>query len=137
MIVFYRGHHCIVCRHYIHDLAIRHPEFAERGVEVIAISSNNQEKARQSQNEWHTQDLNIGYDFSVDEAKKLGLYISKAIKPTEPIFFFEPAIFVIRPDGTLYCLAVQSVPFARPHFKDILNSFDLINRENYPPRGEV
>ena len=137
MIVFYRGHHCIVCRHYIHELAVKLSEFRERGVEVIAISSNTKEKARQSQNEWHTQDLRIGYGYPVDDAKKLGLYISKSIKPSEPDFFFEPAVFIIRPDGTLYSLAVQSVPFARPHFNDILHSFDLILRENYPPRGEV
>lgn len=137
MIVFYRGHHCRVCRHYIHDLSVQLPEFEKRGVNVIAISSNTEEKARQSQNEWHTQDLPIGYGFPVEQAKKLGLFISKGIKEIEPDFFFEPAIYVIRPDGTLYSVAKQSIPFARPHFKDILASFDYIIRENYPPRGEA
>ena len=137
LIVFYRGHHCVVCRHYIHDLAIRLPEFEKRGINVIAISSNSKEKALQSQNEWHTENLIIGYDFSVDEAKELGLFISKAMDEKEPDFFFEPAIFLISADGTLFSLAVQSIPFARPHFKDILESLDYIIRENYPPRGEV
>ena len=137
LIVFYRGHHCIVCRHYIHDLAIRLSEFEQRGVNVIAISSNNKEKAVQSRNEWHTEDLTIGYDYPVDEARKLGLFISKAIDEKEPDFFFEPAIFLVSADGTLFSLAIQSIPFARPHFKDILESIDYIIRENYPPRGEV
>ena len=137
LIVFYRGHHCIVCRHYIHDLAIRLPEFEQRGINVIAISSNNKEKAVQSRNEWHTEDLTIGYDYPVDEARKLGLFISKAIDEKEPDFFFEPAIFLVSADGTLFSLAIQSIPFARPHFKDILESVDYIIRENYPPRGEV
>lgn len=137
MIVFYRGHHCRVCRHYIHDLSVQLPEFEKRGVNVIAISSNTEEKASQSQNEWHTQELLIGYGFPVDKAKELGLYISKARNETEPDFFFEPALFVVNRDGTLYSIAKQSIPFARPHFKDILASLDYILRENYPPRGEV
>lgn len=137
MIVFYRGHHCNICRHYIHDLSVQLPEFEKRGINVIAISSNSQEKAKQSQNEWHTGDLLIGYGYPVDEAKHLGLYISKAIHAREPDFFFEPALLVISRDGTLYSLAKQSIPFARPHFKDILASFDYILRESYPARGEV
>jgi peroxiredoxin len=137
LIVFYRGHHCRVCRHYIHDLSVQLPEFEKRGINVIAISSNSKEKALQSQNEWHTQDLLIGYDYPVEEARKLGLFISKAIKESEPDFFFEPALLVVRPDGTLYSIALQSIPFARPRFSDILGTFDFILRENYPPRGEA
>ncbi|WP_017733909.1 peroxiredoxin-like family protein [Nafulsella turpanensis] len=137
MIVFYRGHHCRVCRHYIHDLSVHLPDFEERGINVIAISSNSREKAIQSQNEWHTQDLLIGYDYPVDEAKQLGLYISKSVMEGEPDFFFEPAVFVISSDGTLYSISLQSIPFARPHFKDIIAAFDFILREEYPPRGEV
>ncbi len=137
MIVFYRGHHCLVCRHYIHDLAVRLPEFEERGVNVIAISSNNREKAQQSQGEWHTGELTIGYGFPAEEAAKLGLFISKGVFAHEPDLFFEPAIFIIKSDGSLYSVALQSVPFARPHFKDILESIDYINRENYPARGEA
>lgn len=137
MIVFYRGHHCPVCRHYIHELSVQLPEFEKRGVEVIAVSSSSKEKATQSQNEWHTQDLLIGYDYPVDEARKLGLFISKAVKENEPAFFFEPALLLISRDGTLYSIALQSIPFARPHFKDVIASLDYILRENYPPRGEV
>lgn len=137
MIVFYRGHHCRVCRHYIHDLSVHLSDFEERGVEVIAISSNKREKALQSQNEWHTQDLPIGYGFPVEEAEKLGLFISKSVLEGEPDLFFEPALFIINPDGTLYSVALQSMPFARPHFKDIVAAFDFILREDYPARGEV
>ncbi len=137
MIVFYRGHHCRVCRHYIHDLSVQLPEFEKRGVNVIAISSDNNEKAKQSQNEWHTQDLLIGYDYPVDEARKLGLFISKAMLVAEPAFFFEPALLIVSRDGTLYSISKQSIPFARPHYKDIIASFDYILRKNYPPRGEA
>jgi peroxiredoxin len=137
LIMFYRGHHCRVCRHYIHDLSVQLSGFEKRGVNVIAISSNSKEKATQSQNEWHTQDLLIGYDYPVEEARKLGLFISKAVMENEPDFFFEPALLVVRPNGTLYSIALQSIPFARPHFKDILAAFDFILRENYPPRGEA
>ena len=137
LIVFYRGHHCLVCRHYLHTLSTLLPEFAQRGIEVVAISTNTKDKARQSQTEWHTGTLPIGYDYPVDEARKLGLYISKGIKAHEPELFFEPAIFMVRPDNTLYSIIVQSMPFGRPNIKDLLNTLDYIINENYPPRGEA
>ena len=43
----------------------------------------------------------------------------------------------MRPDGTLYWAAVQSVPFARPHFDEVLKAIDFIKERNYPPRGDA
>jgi len=33
--------------------------------------------------------------------------------------FIEPALFLVRPDRTLYYASVQSMPFGRPSFKAI------------------
>jgi hypothetical protein len=41
------------------------------------------------------------------------------------------------PDGTLYWTAVQSVPFARPHFDEVLQVIDVIRAKDYPPRGDA
>lgn len=137
LIVFYRGHHCPTCRYYLHSISSLLTEFNERGIEVIAISANTREKATQSQNEWYTGTLPIGYGFPIQEARQLGLYISNGIKPHEPDLFFEPAIFIVRPDNTLYSLIVQSMPFARPYAKDLLQTFDMIISEKYPPGGDA
>ena len=50
--------------------------------------------------------------------------------------FPEPGVFIVRPDGTLYYGAVQTMPFARPHFDELLAALDFALDKNYPARGE-
>jgi len=42
---------------------------------------------------------------------------------------------LVRPDRTLYFASVQTMPFARPHFTDILAALDFVIAKNYPARG--
>lgn len=79
----------------------------------------------------------IGYDLKEEEARDWGLYISNAIKDEEPDVFSEPGLFLINADGTLYCSAVQTMPFARPDFKALLKAIDFIQKEDYPARGKA
>jgi peroxiredoxin len=142
LIVFYRGLHCPICRGYLADLERLLPEFERRGVEVIAISSDGEERARRSQADWHLSQLTIGYGLSLDDARDWGLYISSGIGKTsagvdEPPLFPEPGLFLVRPDGTLYCASVQTMPFARPSFEDVIKAVDFVLAKDYPARGEV
>ncbi|MEZ5584244.1 MAG: hypothetical protein R3F37_17190 [Candidatus Competibacteraceae bacterium] len=43
-------------------------------------------------------------------------------------------MFLIRPDGTLYAASVNTMPFARPHFKDVLIALGFIIKNDYPAR---
>lgn len=54
----------------------------------------------------------------------------------EPALFAEPGVFIVRPDGSLYYGAVQTMPFARPHFDELLAALDFALEKNYPARGE-
>ena len=45
-------------------------------------------------------------------------------------------MFLVRPDGTLYHGSVQTMPFARPHFDELLTSVDFALKQDYPARGE-
>lgn len=137
MIVFYRGLHCPVCKIYIRELEGKLNEFAARGVDVIAISSDTHERAQQSRSEWGLTNLPIGYGFPIARARDWGLFVSHAIKDTESDEFFEPGLFLIKPDHTLYASSINSMPFARPHFSDVLNAIDFIVKNDYPARGEV
>jgi hypothetical protein len=79
---------------------------------------------------------------SLPAAREWGLYISSgrgktSIGVEEPARFAEPAIYLVRPDGTLYFGSVQTMPFARPHFSDILGAIDYVVKNDYPARGEV
>jgi hypothetical protein len=64
-----------------------------------------------------------------------GLYISKAAFDYEPEIFAEPGLFLVKPDKTLYYVALNNAPFARPRFDDVLGGLEFILSKNYPTRG--
>ena len=138
--VFYRGLHCPICRTQMADLEAKLPDFVKRGVGVVAVSSDNAERAERAKREWKLSTLRVGLDLRV--ARAWGLYISTSRGMTstgveEPPLFSEPGLFLVRPDRTLYFASVQTMPFARPHFTDILGALDFVIAKNYPARGEV
>ena len=137
MLVFYRGLHCPICAAYLRDLEGTLHEFAQRGVEAIAISVDTQARARHAREEWGLKGLPIGYGLSIATARHWGLYISRSISPHEPTLFTEPGLFLVRPDGTLYCASIQTMPFARPPFVEVFQAVHFVTENNYPARGEA
>ncbi|MGJ8733205.1 MAG: peroxiredoxin-like family protein [Cellulophaga sp.] len=136
LILFYRGKHCPVCQKQLEQLQKSLPKFTERGVNVIAISTDTEEVAKATHKEWDISDIPLGHSFSIDEARKWGLFISSGIKQ-EPEFFAEPGLFLITPDQTVYWESIQSMPFGRPEFRDVLGGIDYILKADYPARGEA
>ena len=142
LIVFYRGFHCPICAKYLGDLEQKLGEFDRRGVGVVAISSDSQERAERSRKEWALENLTVGYGLELEKAREWGLYISASRGKTstgvdEPAMFSEPALYLVRPDGTLYFGSVQMMPFARPNFREVLGALDFVLSKDYPARGEV
>ena len=142
LMVFYRGLHCPVCKGYMQELQKLHTDFAERGVNIIGASSDTEERAQLAKDEWELPNLEIAYGLSVEDARALGMHRSAGRGKTsigieEPAEFSEPAIFLVRPDGTLYWASISTMPFARPHFREILSAIDFALKVNYPARGEL
>jgi alkyl hydroperoxide reductase subunit AhpC len=137
MIVFYRGLHCPVCKGYLGALSRTIEDFRSRGVEVIAISGDTRERAEQSHREWGLENVPIGYGQSIDSIREWGLFVSPSIKEEEPDLFGEPGLFLIRPDGTVYYESIQSMPFGRPAFQEMLGAIDFVTQADYPARGEA
>ncbi len=142
LIVFYRGYHCPICRTYVGELDRLLPELHARGVDVLAVSSDGRERAELARKEWGLKNLDLGYGLDLAAAREWGLYVSTARGKTsagieEPERFSEPGLFLVRPDGTLYWAAVQTMPFARPHFRDVLAGLDFVIKVDYPARGEL
>lgn len=142
MIVFYRGLHCPICSMYLGDLHKRLQDFADRGVTVVAISSDSEERAIEAKEKWALPNLRVGYGLSLEDARAWGLYISAGRGTTssgheEPALFAEPALYLVRPNGELYFGTVQTMPFARPSFGDITKALDFVLAKDYPGRGEV
>jgi peroxiredoxin len=141
LIVFYRGLHCPICAKYLIELEALAPEFRKRGVQVVALSSDNAERARAMSEKIKATHLKIGYGLTLASARHWGLYISASKGKTsigieEPALFSEPGVFIVRPDGTLYYASTQTMPFARPSFQDLLGAIDFAIAKDYPARGE-
>lgn len=137
LIVFYRGLHCPICRKQLQELTKKLDHFLANGVEVIAISGDQRDRAERSRREWQLGELRIGYGQNVESMRDWGLFISRSIKEGEPDLFGEPGLFLIRPDGTVYSEAIQSMPFARPPLDDLLGAISFVVKNGYPPRGEA
>jgi len=142
LIVFYRGLHCPICSGYIRDLDRKESKFNEKGVEVLALSNDSADRAGETKDSWDLPNLTIGHSLSIEAARDWGLYISTSRGVTsvgieEPALFSEPGLFLVRPDRTLYASAVNTMPFARTNFGELLKALDFIIEKDYPARGEA
>ena len=137
MIVVYRGLHCPVCKTYLGDLESKLPEFAKRGVDVIALSTDSRERAEKAKSEWGLNNLKVGYELSIDAARQWDLFISTAIRDGEPPHFSEPGLFLTKPDGTLFFASRGSAPWGRPPLDQMLRGIDIATERKMPARGEA
>ena len=141
LVCFYRGYHCPICAKYLTELDRLASDFAERGVNVVAISSDGEDRARMMADKIESKNLRFGYGLPLAEAKDWGLFISTSrgktsIGVVEPDLFAEPGVFLVSPDRSLYFSIVQTMPFVRPNFKELLGALDFAIANNYPARGE-
>lgn len=142
MVVFYRGLHCPICSKYIKELDKMVGDFAEAGIEVIAISSDDQARVEQTREDWELENVTLGYGLSIEQAREWGLHRSSSRGKTsigimEPDEFSEPGLFIVKPDQTLYWSQISTMPFARPHFREILGGMKFALENDYPARGEL
>lgn len=142
MVVFYRGLHCPVCLKYLAELDKHKADFEKAGVKVIAISSDGEERAKQTHEKAKLTSLNLGYGLSVEQAQAWGLHRSAGRGKTsigieEPQEFSEPGLFLIKPDNTVYWANLSTMPFARPNFSEILGAVKWVVDNDYPARGEL
>ena len=110
-------------------------------MKAIAISSDTEQRSLEMAAKVGAPELTFGYGLPLQMARDWGLYLSKGIGKTsigieEPAVFAEPGLFLVRSDGTLYYGAVQTMPFARPGFADLMMAIDYAIGKNYPARGE-
>ena len=142
MIVFYRGLHCPICSKYIGELDKLAGDFAEIGVSILVLSTDKRERAEQARQDWELSHLNIGYGVSTEQVREWGLHRSAgrgltSIGIEEPEEFNEPGLFIVRPDNTLYWAQISTMPFARPHFREIIGALKFALEKDYPARGEL
>ena len=87
LICYYRGLHCPICATYLRELERLVPDFAQRGVETIAISSDEADRARQMAEKINASGLRIGYGLDLAERALSEI----TIDPPKP-WFWTPAV---------------------------------------------
>lgn len=142
LMIFYRGWHCPICRSQLQDAQSRLFDFKKRGVNIVAISTDSEERANSTKQAWGLDKLPIAYGLSLQQARQWGLYLSThrgttSLGVEEPARFNEPGLFLVKPDNTLYYVSIQSSPFARPALSDLMKAVDFVVQNNYPARGEI
>ena len=141
ILCFYRGLHCPICINYLKELERLTPDFAERGYKTVAVSSDTEDRAVQMAEKVGADALRLAYGLPLSEARDWGLSISTSrgktsIGVVEPDLFSEPGLFVVQADGTLYFASVQTMPFVRPSFRELVGAIDFAIKNDYPARGE-
>ena len=142
MVVFYRGLHCPICSKYIAELDKLSADLAEMGVSILVASSDTRERAEQTRQDWALENLGIGYGVTTEQARDWGLHRSAgrgmtSIGIEEPAEFSEPGLFIVRADNSLYWAQISTMPFARPHFREVIGGLKFALEKDYPARGEL
>ena len=80
---------------------------------------------------------------SLPNRRRIGGYIDPLVEGLtsigieEPSEFSEPGLFIIGSDKTLYWSQISTMPFARPHFREIIGALKFAMEKEYPARGEL
>lgn len=134
MVIFYRGLHCPVCEGYLGKVAAAAPAFAEKGMPIVLVSMDPEDRAVKAKADWGLGDLPVAYGLTEAQARAWGLYVTNSIKEAETDVFCEPGTFWVKPDGSLYLIDIASMPFARPDLDILLGRVAAIGN-GYPARG--
>lgn len=135
----YRGKHCPLCTRYLNDLENYKQQFADAGVDILAVSADSKEQL-----EMHLEKLNISfpiaYGLTEEQMKELGVYISLPRSEQETDHnFAEPGLFVVNEKGQLHVVDLSNNPFVRPELGALASGLNWIRNpdNNYPIRGTL
>lgn len=137
LVIVYRGKHCARCKKYLNTLEQMQTAWHDAGFSIMTVSADSREKAQADIAEFGWT-FPVACELSEDEMRKLGLYISEPLSPNEADgLFAEPAVFCLRPDGTVQIVAISNGPSARPDLGELLDGMIFTINKERPPRGTV
>lgn len=132
LIVVYRGKHCPLCTRYLKSLNDGLPDLHRLGVDVVALSADSTERANEHMKEVEP-DYPVGFDLTVEQMQRLGLYISGprlGMDAERP--FAEPGLFVVNEESNLQIVDISNVPFARPAVDSLLMGLNFLKSRAGP-----
>jgi len=137
LLVIYRGKHCGRCKNYLNGLESSQKDWQAAGFDIQTVSADSIEKARADVEEFGWT-FPVACELSENTMRELGLYISDPLTPDETDRrFAEPAVFCLRPDGTVQIAAISNGPSARPELAQLLDGMIFTIENDKPARGLV
>ena len=136
-IVFYRHQNCSLCKQQLTELQSLSNGFTSKGVGTIAISMDDAAGAEHMRSVSGLSPSQIGFGLELETAIGWGLNFSKQFKPTDPVLFTEPALYLVTPSNEIYFSSIQSSAFGRPDLEEILSWTEKIKTYNFQARGAV
>ena len=137
LFLVYRGKHCGRCIKHFNILESMKDDWEKAGFSIITVSADPEEKANAVRTEqgWT---FDIGYSLTEEQMRELCLYITDPLTQQETDRrFAEPAVFCIRPDGTLQIIAISNGPAARTDLVELLDGMIFTIKNDKPARGLV
>jgi peroxiredoxin len=74
LLVFYRGWHCPLCAKQLLEFEQLAAQFTARGVQLIAVSCDTEDRAKQLADKINARNVKIAYNLSPQTARQWGLY---------------------------------------------------------------
>jgi len=148
LVIIYRGAHCPICASYLKTLQSMLDDFADDGIEVLAISADQGPVATEFA-EKHGLTLPIAYGLDLAQMRALGLFVSEPLgASTADLPFPEPGTFVLNAQGLVHIVAISNAPFVRPDLAGLRRSLqyvrlssdkrhDPFGGDSYPIRGTL
>ena len=137
LLVIYRGKHCGRCKKYLNTLETMKDEWDAAGFDIIAVSADSIEKAKQDIAEFGWT-FPVAAQLAESDMRRLGLYISDPLTPDEAdARFAETAVFCLRPDASVQIAAISNGPSARPDLAELLDGMIFTINHGKPARGMV
>jgi peroxiredoxin len=135
LIAIYRGSFCSYCQEFVAELAADRSKFSARGIDILAVSMDNETNANWAVSEWQIGSVTMGYGLSIDQARDWDVFLTTREQNGQSITFCEPALFLVTPDKRLYAAIIQSIPCGRPDLSNLIRGLDFLASQNYPIRG--
>ena len=92
LLMVYRGLHCPICKDYAVKFENKLSKLQDINTQLILISADPKEQAKIFAEELNLKSK-IGYGLTIDQMRKLGLYLSEPRPNEVDIYFLSPVCF--------------------------------------------
>ena len=137
LISFYRGAFCGFCTRFMQQLNGLHEDFADLGIDLAGISVDSRDVAQAWADKNEIDKVSTGYGLIREQIEACGIFASHFTRDGQELYFAEPALWLVRPDGELYLTIQSSVSCGRPDLESLLTGLKMLAGQRFPTRGNA